>query len=212
MSHVRLNVALGGCIFALVCAGCVGPGDMQVPIPLLPVALATQSYYMDREVVRVGPEMDTSNTDAYVYGVSDHFGTNDLRRLYDIVTSDTFQSALTNYACGDPVPRFRFSLTLYRRPGEKTNALSVTWRYSPRLAIRDRGVDCGLHYLVKKAFGSIEAARREDSFDRVVRAPHVDCSKRPAEGQPVHSFTAGGAEDWVTYPGPDEMLWGAPRL
>jgi hypothetical protein len=207
-ARLALTDLLFACIIGLACGGCVGSGDVQVPLPLLPAALVAWDLHGDKEIAHLGAPLDRGNTDGFMNGVSDHFGTNDLRQIYDLLNSAAFRATLTNYSCGDPVPAFAFNLTLYRQAGVKTNALSVEWRYSPRLDEHDRGLDCGLMYSVHKAFASIEAARRPGAyFERVVREPHIDCSKRPAHGQHVESFSAGGPKDWVTYPGPDEVLW-----
>jgi hypothetical protein len=142
------------------------------------------------------------------YGVSDAFGIVDLRRLRERLNSASFQAELTNYTCGDPVPDFTFNLTLYKVKSAKGHPYYVEWWHSPYLDRfgRDRGLVCGIRYLVTKAFAEIPVSRRPDSSQRVVRKPYCDCSKRPAPGTHI-SREIGSPDDWVTYPGPDEELW-----
>ena len=214
MSRASITGFATSLVLGLLCAGCVGSGDVMVPLPLAPYAAVEYQKHHEREIASFGRPLQDSR-EGYRFPVSDRFTTNDLRNLYDILNSVAFQAPLTNYSCGDPVQKFAFAVGLIRYPDRQTNFLAVDWAFSPHIELRDRGVDEGLYYSVKKAFGKIETAHpwippniplRFQTL-RVVSEPHVDCSRRPAPGQPIHSFTAGGPEDWVTYPGPEEVLW-----
>jgi hypothetical protein len=178
----------------------------MVPLPLVPYAAYEYQKHKEREVASFGRPLEDCR-EGYRFLVSDRFGTNDLRHLYEVLNSAAFQVPFTNYSCGDPVPKFSFAITLIRYPDRQTNALAVDWGVSPHLELRDRGLDAGLYYSVEKAFAGIEAARTPNSWFRVLHEPHVDCARRPAIGQKVSSFAAGGPEDWVTEPGPDEVQW-----
>ena len=196
-----------------ICGGCVsGPSsDKVVPLPLVPAALAWDGIYAathGKKVLAVaGEQLATEQRYSGWYGVSDSFGTNDLRQLHERLNSTSFQAAFTNYTCGDPAARFTFNLTLYKVRPAKGHPLYVEWWYSPYLDPfgPDRCLSCGVHYLVTKAFAEIPAARRPDSSQRIVREPHCDCSKRPPPGS--RFVMEVGQDDWVTYPGPDERLW-----
>jgi hypothetical protein len=191
----------------------------MVPLPLAPYAAFEYQKHHEREVASLGGPLEGC-LQGYRFPVSDHFSTNDLRTLCDTLNSAAFQAPLTNYSCGDPVPKFSFAVTLIRYPDRQTNFLAVDWAFCPHIEFRDRGVDAGLMYLVEKAFGKMEAARpwtppneplRFQGF-RVVYEPHVDCSRRPAVGQTVQDFIAARPRqedwDWVTLnDSPEEILW-----
>src|SRR5882724_10651703 len=105
MSHIPSKMVVAGCLIGLLSAGCVGSGDVQVPVPLVPLAMIAWAHYEPKVVATIG---EPTSGDCYVHNVSDHFGKKDLRQLYDLLNAPSLQTALTNYSCGDPVPTFTF--------------------------------------------------------------------------------------------------------
>ena len=88
--------------------------------------------------------------------------------------------------------RFTFSVALLKSRERYNKCLIVAWAYSPALNPlgRDRCLQ-GIQYQVAKAFASIEEARTTNSQFRVVREPHCDCSRRPAPGVIIMSYSNG---------------------
>jgi hypothetical protein len=172
----------------------VGSGDARIPLLLLPVRMLYQA--IPERVATVGQPLG-EDSQASTQPVSERFGPQELRKLYDVLNSDSFQSPLTNYNCGDPVPKLSFQVTLYRASRAHAGARRVEWRQSPAIDFAGRGrlLFFGLDYRVTKAFASIDPDPGTTGLGRTIREPHGDCSKRD------------GKEEWVTWPGPDEKLW-----
>jgi hypothetical protein len=172
----------------------VGSGDARIPLLLVPVRMIYQA--IPEEVATIGKPLG-DDSQAEDHPVSERFGTKELRTLFDLVNSDSFQRSLAKYNCGDPVPRFTFQVLLYRQSRAHAGARRVECRYSPAInpVGRSRCLDFGLSYLLAKAFGKIDPDPSATGLSRITREPHGDCSKRD------------GTEEWVTFPGPDEKLW-----
>lgn len=130
---------------------------------------------------------DSSGT---VREISDRFGHDELNRLYQLLNSKVFQSKLTNYNCGDPVPRLDFSVSLRAAGNYATRAVEIY--HSPGLSPggRTRCLLFGMGYLLDKAVTSLDPNPKQET----AREPHCDCAKRD------------GKEEWVSFPGPDEIL------
>jgi hypothetical protein len=174
-------------VLTIVVAGCVGSGDVQMPIPLIPVYLLYQGLNND-VVGTIGPAL-SNNSQGEAHPVSERFGTNELHQVYERLSSEQFQGALTNFSCGDPVPPLKFRMTLYKDSKAKAGARRVEVFCSPGFSPSAGRLRClmfGLSYLEDKAFAEIDPA---GGF--VGRKPHCDCDKRDSEGE------------WVTFPGPD---------
>jgi len=125
-----------------------------------------------------------------VRSVSEKFRDNEVRRLYQLLNSAEFQAPLTNYNCGDPVPKLSFSV--YLQPKLRTSSRYVGIDHWPGQSPsgRSRCILSGIDYLLDKAVSKLDPDPQEES----TREPHCDCSNRD------------GKEEWVTHPGPDEIL------
>jgi hypothetical protein len=172
----------------------VGSGDARIPLLLVPVRMLYQA--IPEQVAAVGDSLG-ADSQAFTQPVSERFGTQELHKLWEVLNSDSFQSGLTNYNCGDPVPKFTFQVVLFRASRAHAGARRVEWRYSPGIDFAGRGrlLCFGLGYLVEKAFAKIDPDPGSTGLGRTTREPHGDCSKRD------------GKEEWVKWPGPDEKLW-----
>ena len=167
-------------------------------MPLLLVPFVALNRFLDPELVAtIGEEDFGSNRQGFAHPVSDAFGSKELRQLYDHMNSDSFQSSLTNYNCGDPVPKFIFQVALMRTTRAHAGARRVEVDFSPPIdhAGRGRCLSSGLSYLKDKVFAKIDPIHSKSEYYSTTREPHCDCSKRD------------GKEEWVTHPGPDEKLW-----
>ncbi len=137
--------------------------------------------------------------------VSDDFGPDQARQLYERVSSPAFHGAMAKYNCGDPVPDMTFSLALYKRSDFASRRVQVS--YSPGLdpGGRQRGLLFGVSYLIEKAAGQVDPTKSwnytyakptGETFqvrgDHVTNEPILDCSKRDS------------GDEWVT-DGPDEQ-------
>jgi len=173
----------------------VGSGHVKIPLLFVPVALVNRA--MDPEFVATIGESVGEDNQGSAHPVSERFATNELQKLFDVLNSNAFQLPLTNYNCGDPVPRFKFQVTLLRTSHAHAGARRVECIYSPAIdhAGRGRCLSFGLSYLIEKAFAKIDPDPGAATHDRTTREPHCDCSKRDDK------------VEWVTYPGPDEKLW-----
>ena len=58
-----------------------------------------------------------------VRSVSEKFREKEVRRLYELLNSAEFQASLTNYNCGDQVPKLKFSV--YLQPKARASARYV---------------------------------------------------------------------------------------
>ena len=172
----------------------VGSGHARMPLLLVPLVALNQTFSSE-VVATIGEEDFGANGQAFSYPVSDAFGSTELRQLFDKLNSDSFQLPLTNYNCGDPVPKFKFQVALMRR--SRTGSRRVQVDFSPSIdhAGRGRCLSSGLGYLRDKVFARIDPIHSKSEFSSTTREPHCDCSKRD------------GKEEWVTHPGPDEKLW-----
>lgn len=137
--------------------------------------------------------------------VSDEFGVDDARELQVRLSSAAFHKALEKYNCGDPVPEFRFYITLYKATPLSSRRVGVDYVPALDLAGRERCLHFGLDYLLGKAVAEIDPTKVfshtyqkptgekfEARTDRTTREPHCDCDQR------------NGGGEWVTFPGPDE--------
>jgi hypothetical protein len=172
----------------------VGSGNTRIPLLLVPVRMIYQA--IPEKVATIGEPL-REDSQASTHAVSERFGTQELHKLWEVLNSDSFQSPLTNYNCGEPIPKFTFQVTLFRASRAHAGARRVEWRYSPSIDFAGRGrwLDFGLDYLVTKTFAKIDLDPGATGLDRTTREPHGDCSKRDSK------------EEWVTWPGPDEKLW-----
>lgn len=172
---------------AIVVAGCVGSGDVQMPVPLIPFYLLYQGLNND-EVATIGPAPG-NDSQGEAHPVSERFGTNELRQIYERLTSEQVQAALTNFSCGDPVPHLKFRMTLYKTSSARAGARRVEVFCSPGFSPSVGRLRClmfGLSHLENQAFAEIDPAG-----GYVGRKPHCDCDKRDS------------GQEWVTFPGPD---------
>jgi len=137
--------------------------------------------------------------------VSDDFGIDEARELQLRVSSAAFQKALEKYSCGDPVPEFRFYVTLYKAGPLSSRRVGIDYLPSVDPAGPQRCLQFGLSYLLGKAVAEIDPTKSfsknyskptgetfEVRTQRTTREPHCDCDQRNAGGE------------WVTFPGPDE--------
>lgn len=172
----------------------VGSGHARIPLLLVPVRMIYQA--IPEEVGTIGEPLG-DDSQAEDQPVSERFSAKELQTMFDLLNSDSFQSSFTNYNCGEPVPRFRFQVVLFRQSRAHAGARRVECRYSPAISPvgRSRCLMFGLSYLLDKAFAKIDPDPGATGLDRTIREPHCDCSKRD------------GTEEWVTWPGPDEKLW-----
>jgi hypothetical protein len=173
----------------------VGSGHARIPILLAPFFALNRT--MNPELVASVGEVLGENSHANAHAVSGQFGVPELRKLVDLVNSEAFQRPLTNYNCGDPVPKLKFRATLYRASRAYAGARRVELRHEPALnfAATERCLDSGLSFLVNQAFAQIDPSPGGASSYRTTREPRCDCSKRDENGE------------WVTFPGPDINLW-----
>jgi hypothetical protein len=172
----------------------VDSGDARIPIILVPIRMIYQAA--PEKVATVGAALG-DNSQAFAQPVSERFTAQELRTIYGVLNSETFQSSLTNYNCGDPVPKFTFQVVLFRSSRAHAGTRRVEWRCSPSIDFAGRGrwLNSGLYYLVEKMFAKIDPDPGAAGISRTTREPHGDCSKRDSK------------DEWVTYPGPDEKLW-----
>jgi len=142
-----------GFAVVLACSGCIHSGDVSIPLPLLPIVLLNS----ERTVLHLGGRfLGGSSQD-----VSDQFTKDDLRSLYATLHTEEFQAPLTRYSRRHPHLRFKFNLTLTRYPDKKTNALQVSFGYSPELdpAIpEDRDLESTIFDRVREELAKLEAA------------------------------------------------------
>jgi hypothetical protein len=144
---------LGG----LICSGCSSTGDVPV-LAAVPFVIITEATH--REWVETIGKHPGNDSAGFTQPVSERFGPKELRQLYERLSSPSFQASLRDYNCGDPVPRFTFSLTLYKASKALAGARRVGVVYSPALAPdgRTRGLLSGLGQVVDKAFADIDPA------------------------------------------------------
>jgi len=180
-----------GCLALVVAAivlGCtiwIPIGHGGLPILLLPVAVVYNLVtHMGQRVATIGEPLG-GDISGMTLSVSDRFGKDELRRLYERLTSESFHSALTNYNCGDPVPQFKFSISLGKRVPAAARHVNVN--YSPKLgpAGRTRCLMFRMDEMVKKTCAGIDLTPGRPPDDQYVM--QCDCSKRD------------GNEEWVTY-------------
>ena len=185
MSRAAHFIVVAG--LAIMAGGCVSSGDVLMPIPLIPVYLLYQGLNND-EVGTIGPALGNDSA-GQSHSVSERFGTNELRQLYDRLNSQQFHAALADFSCGDPVPHLKFRMTLYKasraRAGERRVEVFCSPGFSPSDA-RSRCLMFGLSYLEDQAFAETDPAGGD-----VGRRPHRDCEKRDS------------GDEWVTFPGPE---------
>jgi hypothetical protein len=137
--------------------------------------------------------------------VSDDFGLDEARELQSRISSAEFHQALEKYNCGDPVPEFRFDVTLYEAAELSSRRVQIDYVPALDLAGRQRCLHFGMAYLLGKAVAEIDPTKTfsktyrkpsgetfEAKTDRTTREPRCDCGQQN-----------GGAE-WVTFPGPEE--------
>jgi len=137
--------------------------------------------------------------------VSDEFGVDDARELQVRLSSAAFRKALEKYNCGDPIPEFRFYVTLHRATDWGSRRVDIDYAPAVDSAGRQRCLSFGLSYLLGKAVAEIDPIKTfsktyrkptgetfEARTDRTTREPHCDCDQRNGGGK------------WVTFPGPDE--------
>src|SRR5215831_15626424 len=119
----------------------------------------------------VEPPSDASGT---VREISDRFGADELKKLDQLLNSEEFQRPLTNYNCGDPVPKLSFFVSL--RPAGYATTRAVTIYHSPGSSPsgHSRCLMFGVDYLLDKAVAKLDP----DPKDETTREPHCDCSKR----------------------------------
>lgn len=154
----------------------------------LSAPVATNSSPLSGDSESFGEDRpDASGT---VREISDKFGHDELQKLHQLLNSAEFQSRLTNYNCGDPVPRLMFSTRL--RPAGFATTRAVEIYHSPGLSPsgRTRCLLFGVDYLLDKAVARLDPDPKQED----TREPHCDCSKRDSK------------EEWVTFPGPTEIL------
>ena len=163
-------------------------GHGYVPIVGLPVLIpyaiadsvrggSDKQANPDRPIT-LGDSSEGGSRPAGAY-VSDQFGERELAQLLAYLNSVEFHSALTNFNCGYPIPRFNFQVTLH------TNLREVTWKYFPDIhpAGTNQGLQAGITYLSVVGLAKFDP----DPVDLRHPLPVCDCSKRES-GLP-----------WVTY-------------
>jgi Tol biopolymer transport system component len=133
---------------------------------------------------------DSSGT---VREISDRFGRDELRKLYLLLNSPEWQAPFTNYTCGEPAPKLKFSVSL--RPSGPATTRAVEISHSPGLSPsgHTRCLMFGVGYMLDKAVAQLDPDPKQED----TRNPHCDCSKRDTK------------EEWVTHLGPTEIL--APK-
>ena len=186
-----------GVVVVLVILGTtiwVGSGHARIPLIMVPAVALNRALHPE-EVATIGG-IPGGDTQASANPVSERFGRDELQKLLDLLNSEAFQSSLTNYNCGDPVPRFKFQVTLYRASRAHAGTRRVECRYSPSIDLAGRGrcLYSRFFYLLEKAYARVDPDPGAAN-DPTTREPHCDCSKRDSK------------QEWVTYPGPDEKLW-----
>src|SRR6185436_9610194 len=100
-----------------------------MPLILAPFVMLNRALTPEK-VTSIGESLG-EDSEASTDSVSERFGTRELRKIFEVLNSDAFQSSLTNYNCGDAVPRFKFQVTLYRTSRAHAGARRVEWRHSP---------------------------------------------------------------------------------
>jgi Tol biopolymer transport system component len=140
----------------------------------------------------------STQAEPYVYStvreISDKFGPLEVKKLKDLLNIPQFQSPLTNYSCGEAVPKLTFSVSLRPKGYATTRAVEIS--YTPGFSPSDYPKRClmfAVDYLLDKAVAGLDPDPRQET----TREPHCDCSKRD------------GKTEWVEFPGPDEIL--APK-
>lgn len=173
----------------------VGSGDARIPILLVPFVSIYQALNPEK-VATVGDSLD-QDSGGFTQAVSERFGVRELDRIHAELASEAFRKALEHYNCGEPVPRLRFRMTLFRTSPAYSGARRVECRFSPKFdhGTRDRCLSFGLGYLAGKAFAKVDPDPGAARSSRTTREPRCDCAHRD------------GQEEWVTFPGPDENLW-----
>jgi Tol biopolymer transport system component len=131
-----------------------------------------------------------SNSSGTVREISDQFGREALHKLYTLLNSPAWQAAFTNYTCGEPAPKLKFSVGL--RPSGPATTRAVEIYHSPGLSPSGytRCLLFGVGYLLDKAVAQLDPDPKQED----TRNPHCDCSKRDSN------------QEWVTFPGPTEIL------
>ena len=137
----------------------------------------------------------TLQAEPYAYGtvreISDKFGQSEVKKLQDLLNTPQFQAPLTNYSCGEPVPKLTFSVSLRPKGYATTRAVNIS--YTPGFSPSDNPKRClmfAVDYLLDIAVAGLDP----DPKDETTREPHCDCSKRD------------GQTEWVEFPGPDIIL------
>ena len=130
-------------------------------------------------------------TYATVREISDKFGPLEVKELQDLLNTPQFQSPLTNYSCGDPVPKLTFSVSLRPKAYATTRAVNIS--YTPGFSPSDNPKRClmfAVDYLLDIAVAGLDPDPKQED----TREPHCDCSKRD------------GKTEWVEFPGPSVVL------
>ena len=165
------------------CTTWVGSGDVGLPVILVPVAYVYSLWnHIGENGGSIGEPLVGSGSS---HSVSDRFGKPELQRLYARLTSDAFQATLTNYNCGDPVPRFQYAVTLMRQRPASARRVEVTYAPSLAPAGRMRCLMFRVGEMIDKAVSEIDPAPTMPQDNEYVM--QCDCSKRD------------GTEEWVTW-------------
>ena len=133
------------------------------------------------------PPPDSEGT---VRTISEKFGKEQLKKLYSQLNSIEFQSALTNYNCGNPVPKFKFYVSLQPQARFSTRSVMIDHWPGQSPSGHSRCLLFGIGYLLDVAVAKLDP----DPQNETTRDPKCDCSKRD------------GGEEWVTHPGLDIIL------
>ena len=177
LARVQLWLCLLG-VSSFLAGGCAS-GDVAIPVLAM--------FRLHNDQVESYGQFSSDRGSGFAKSVSDQFGTNELRQLFKRLNSGTFQSELSRYNCGDPVPQFHFHVTLYRQSSSGARRVEVS--YWPELSVdgRTRCLCFGMDYLAGKIFAEIQPARMIASPE-----PHCDCENRDS------------GQEWVTFTGPGE--------
>ena len=137
---------------------------------------------------------DEPYTYSSVREVSQKFGPAEVKKLQALLNTPEFQAPLTNYSCGEPVPKLAFSVSLRHQGYATTRAVEIS--YTPGFSPSDYPKRClmfAVGYLEDKAVAGLDPEPKQET----TRELHCDCAKRD------------GKTEWVEFSGPDEIL--APK-
>jgi len=143
------------------------------------------------------------NSGGTTHSVSAKFSAADLKVFYNRLMSPDFQLRLASYTCGDPPPKYAFTVSIFERAEYQERHVLV--QNSPEIHTtgRDRCLMFGLDYEVERELYAID---RGDPINYHYRDPHTGkelpadvYTRRPSQKPACDCANRDAAGEWVTF-------------